>query len=54
MSLKSRSLQLKKGKVSFRLACTSATATTCKGKARLRTRAKQPKTLATKNLKLKR
>jgi hypothetical protein len=48
LSFKSRSLKLKKGKVSFRLACTSAAS--CKGKARLRTRAKKPKTLATKSL----
>ena len=50
VSFKSKALQLKKGKVSFRLACTSAKGTTCKGKARLRTRAKKPKTLATKSL----
>ena len=50
MSFKSKSLQLKKGKVGFKLACTSAAGTTCKGKARLRTRAKKPKTLATKSL----
>jgi hypothetical protein len=34
VSFKSKALRLKKGKVSFRLACTSATGTTCKGKAR--------------------
>ena len=50
VSFKSKALKLKKGKVSFRLACTSAKGTTCKGKARLRTRAKKPKTLATKSL----
>ena len=50
VSFKSRALQLKKGKVGFRLACTSARGTTCKGKARLRTRARKPKTLATKSL----
>ena len=48
VSFKSKTLRLKKGKVSFRLACTSATA--CKGKARLRTRATKPKTLASKSL----
>jgi len=48
VSFKSNALKLKKNKVSFRLACTSAT--TCKGKARLRTRAKKPKTLASKSL----
>ena len=50
MSFKSKALRLKKGKVSFRLACTSASGTTCKGRARLRTRARRPKTLATKSL----
>jgi hypothetical protein len=50
VSFKSKALRLKKGKVSFKLACTSAKGTTCKGKARLRTRAKKPKTLATKAL----
>ena len=50
VSFKSKALRLKKGKVSFRLACTSAAGTTCQGKARLRTRAKKPKTLASKSL----
>ena len=50
VSFKSRTLKLKKGRVSFKLACTSAPGTTCKGRARLRTRAKKPKTLATRSL----
>ncbi len=48
VSFKSKALRLKNGKVGFRLACTSPTA--CKGEARLRTRAKRPKTLAVKSL----
>ncbi len=48
VSFKSKALRLKKGKVSFKLACTAAQ--TCKGKARLRTRAPRSRTLAAKSL----
>lgn len=50
VAFKSKGLKLKQGKVGFKLACTAAKGTTCKGKATLRTRAKKPKTLATKSL----
>ncbi len=50
VAFKSKGLKLKNGKVGFKLACTAAKGTSCKGKATLRTRAKKPKKLATKSL----
>jgi hypothetical protein len=46
---KAKSLKLKQGKVVFKLACTAAKGTSCKGKATLRTRAKKSKKLAAKS-----
>ncbi len=52
-TITSKSLKLRKGKVAVRVRCDTTTGARCKGKVRLRTRAKKPKLLASKSINIR-